>query len=428
MLAATLVVAAATLLVYICTALKEIVVAHRFGTGDGLDSFLVAFGIPAFSVSVIATSVQPAFIPVYIRVKETSGEADAERLCDNVLLFLLLVLAAFSLALALCSNWLIRLVAPGFPASKLMLTRAMFIWLLPSIGLRGLAKTWSAVLNADHRFAVAALSPIGTPLIIITLALAAAGLGIYALVAGTLVGAITEATIVGWSLWRSGQFRMPRWHGVTQEFREVLRQYLPASSATFLMAAATVIDQWSASKLKPGSIAVLNYGTYAVIFLQQTASVALNTAVLPTFSRLAIARDYGGLRKSLIRLSGLALAATIPMTIALILLSRPLVSLLFQHGAFTTSDAVLVSHVQVFYCLQIPFYVLTVLVLRCLVAVSWNVVLFWGALTNTALKLSLNALFAPQLGVAGIALATSLMYMSSFLFHSFWLRRCIRPA
>src|SRR6185312_13308527 len=64
---------------------KDLLVASAFGTGDELDAFLVAFLIPSFGVTVLASSFAPAFLPTYIRVLQKQGGEAAERLSGQAM-------------------------------------------------------------------------------------------------------------------------------------------------------------------------------------------------------------------------------------------------------------------------------------------------------------------------------------------------------
>jgi putative peptidoglycan lipid II flippase len=95
------------------------------------------------------------------------------------------------------------------------------------------------------------------------------------------------------------------------------------------------------------------------------------------------------------------------------ILSKPLVTLLFQRGAFTSADTDLVSRVQICYLIQVPFYILSMLFVRFLSAAKRNDVLMYGAVISLVLDVILNLLLMRRWGVAGIAMSTSCVYAIS---------------
>jgi putative peptidoglycan lipid II flippase len=407
--------------------LKEAVVAHQFGTGDALEAFLMALVLPQFAINLVGGSLNAALIPTYIHVQErASGEA-AHRLFASVTALSLAILIALALALGAAAPVILPVIASGFPPWKLALAESAFRWLLPTLVLSGLTTTWSAVLNAENRFALVAAAPVGTSLLTLLLVgLEGAEWGMVALVAGTVGGALIEATVVGWGLARSGVSLVPRWRGLTGDVREVVAQYLPMLAGAFLMGGTTVVSQSMAAMLDPGSVSVLAYGGKLTTLLLGVMAVAVSTAVLSPFSRLVAVGDWIALRRALRTYSRLLLAVTVPMTLVLIALSKPLVVLLFQRGAFTATDSRIVALTQAMFLLQVPLYVVGMLLVRLISALRANRWLMWGSALNLAVNVVLTYVLMQTLGVAGIALATSLMYLGSVAFLWFGASRLLR--
>ena len=112
----------------------------------------------------------------------------------------------------------------------------------------------------------------------------------------------------------------------------------------------------------------------------------------------------------------------------LILGARVLVRLTLQHGVFGTQDTTAVSSVLVMYALQIPFFVGSRVFYRFLLATRRADLVFYCGLLNLALDIALNLILMRWLGVAGIALATSLWCVSTFLFLGYWSWRVLSRA
>ena len=97
------------------------------------------------------------------------------------------------------------------------------------------------------------------------------------------------------------------------------------------------------------------------------------------------------------------------------LLSEPVVRLFFQRGAFTAADTRVVAQVQAFYVIQIPFYVLNMIMVRLLSAMHRNHILMISGSLNLCLNVAFNLLFIRIWGVAGIALSSSAVTVLSFV-------------
>lgn len=425
--AAMLTVGSLTLVVKLAATARELVAAYQFGTGDALDAFLIAFLLPSFAIVVVAESFNAALMPTYIQVREHEGQEAAQRLFSNAMVWSTVSLTAVSVLLALLAPYILPVIASGFGPEKLALTYSLFYLFLPAVIINGLAVIWRAVLNAGERFALAAISPIMTPVAAVAgLLLAGEAWGIYAFVAGTLGGFALEAGILAWSLKLKGFSLIPRWNGIYPAMRQVIDQCVPMIAGAFVMSSTFLVDQSMAAMLGSGSVSALNYGNKVVALLTGVGSLALSTAVLPYFSRMVATGDWSGVRHTLKTYTRLILLATVPLTLLLAFFSEPLVSLLFQRGAFTTEDTRLVGQIQALFVLQIPFYMLSMLVVRLISSFRANKLLLWGAAINLPLNIALNYGFMRWFGVAGIALSTSVVVFISLCYLTFVLLRLMR--
>jgi putative peptidoglycan lipid II flippase len=417
-LAAAFAVAGATFVVQLAFVCRDLVVAYEFGTGDAVDAFLVAYLLPTFTVTVVAGSYNEAFVPTYVRVRERQGSEAAERLFGTIMIASLVLLLVLGAILAVGIGLILRVVSSGFAPGKLALTRQLFLLLLPSLILGGIATIWTAVLNAHERFSVGAMAPALVHLCAVAvLLLYGRSWGIFALPVGIVLGAILQCALLAAALRRNTIAVWPRWSGVTPEFRQVVRQYLPRVMGAFLISATLVIDQSMAAWLAPGSVAALTYGNKIVASVLGIGSTALGAAVLPHFSRMIAHEEWGSVRHTLRTYGRLIVVVAVPATVALAVLARPIVRAVFERGAFTSADTELVARIATCYMLQMPFYLLAVLFQRLVSSMRETTVIMRAAVLFLTLDIALNLTLIRVLGLAGIALSTSLimLMMSAYL-------------
>jgi putative peptidoglycan lipid II flippase len=222
-------------------------------------------------------------------------------------------------------------------------------------------------------------------------------------------------------------FRL-RWHGMNEATREVAHQYGPVLLSGVVASSGLLVDQSMAAMLSAGSVSALVYANRFVSVVLTLLAGAVSTAVVPYFSRMIAHRDWAGCRHTLRVWLGLTALVSVPITTALIAGAHLLIRLAFQHGAFGERDTAAVTPVLVMYALQIPFFVVSRVHYRFLVAMRrTDLVLYCGVL-NLALDVVLNLVLMRHFGVAGIALATSLWTVSTFLFLWYWSNRTLRQA
>jgi putative peptidoglycan lipid II flippase len=400
---------------------KEIAVAGVYGRSDAMDAFLAAALIPGLLINLISESMNQALVPTLIRVREQEGHERAQQLLSSSMLWMCVLLGAVSALMALTARGFFPLIASHFPPAKLNLSIRIFYGLLPLVLITGIATNCTAVLNTFDRFALPALAPVVIPLAIIAGALTLGGrFGIWALVYATLAGSLLHATVVAAMMEASGyNFRL-RWHGMTQAMREVAHQYGPVLLSAVVASGGLLVDQSMAAMLPAGSVSALVYGNRFVSVAVALLAGAVSTAVTPYFSRMIAQRDWAGCRHTLRTWVSLTALVSVPLAAMLIAASHVLVRIAFQHGAFGPRDTSVVSAVMAMYAIQIPFFVVSRVFYRFIVAMRRTDLALYCGMLNLILDIVLNLILMRWLGVAGIALATSLWTVSTFFFLWYW--------
>jgi putative peptidoglycan lipid II flippase len=395
---------------------KDVLVAREFGLNSQLDAYLTALVLITFVINLTAGAFDAAFIPTYIETRQADGLKAAQALFSAVLGRITIVLLGASAALLAVSPLVLRFFAVGFSPEILGLSQQFLLLMTPTLLVTGLSTILGAVLNANEHFTMVALSPMASPIaVVVFLLIAVHDWGIYTLVAGAVAGSLIQLGILIWELGRHRLLAKPSWGGDSAAVHQILLQYLPMVAGAFIMSGTEVVDKAMATPLGPGSVSALSYGYKLVAIILNVGAAALGTALFPPFSRLIAAKDWAGAWRMLRQYSVLILIVTLPLTVGLIYFSEPLVRLIFERGAFTAQDTQLVSHVQSFYFLQIPFYMLSIAVVRVLSSLRKNHVLMAIAVVNLFMDIILNQVFIRQFGLAGIALSTSVVYLISFI-------------
>ncbi len=415
-----------TAVVKLAAMAKELVIAWRFGTGDEVDAFLIAMVFSSLVINVIAKSLAPAFIPVYIKVQEQEGERASQKLLGGVSICsigILIVVVILMIAIApLC----LPLIASGFTPDKLQLTFYLLCAIAPFTFMTGISVIWSAVLNAKERFVLTSLCPIIIPLTTIFLLLLAKSWGIFALAGGLVFGTIFFLFFLAISLLRQGISLHPKWTGLDKNLRLVIVQYFPIAAGSLLICSTAPVDQTMAAMLPAGSVAVLNYGHRLIASFVSLISTALSAAIIPYFSKMIALQDWQGVSRTLKQYMSSIFLITVPLGGLFIIFSEPIIRLVFQRGSFTAVDTYLVAQIQSLYAIKIPFYLGDLLLLRVISSMSENYILSWVSGFNLLVNISLNYIFMHWIGVKGIALSTSCVYIFSFLILSIFVNHKIK--
>ena len=419
-------VGAAGIFVKVLATFKEVAVASVYGRSDAMDAFLAAALIPSLLVNLISESMNQALVPTLVRVREQEGRERAQRLLSSSMLWMCVLLAAASAVMALLARSFFPLIASHFAPAKLALALHLFCALLPVVLITGIATNCTAVLNTVDRFALPALVPIVISVAIIFGALEfGARFGIWAMVWSTLAGSLLHAVIVAWMMQRRGyRFRL-RWYGMDEATREVAGQYGPVLLSSVVSSGGLLVDQSMAAMLIAGSVSALVYANRFVSVVLTLLAGAVSTAIVPYVSRMIALHDWTGCSHTLRTWVRLTALVSVPIAALLIAGARPLVRIALQHGQFGPRDSGVVASVLAMYAIQIPFFAVSRVYYRFIVAMRRTDLVLYGGVINLGFDIVLNLVLMHWFGVAGIALATSLWMVSSFFFLWYWSRKLL---
>lgn len=192
-----------------------------------------------------------------------------------------------------------------------------------------------------------------------------------------------------------------------------LGRAFPLMCATGINTLILVIDRAMASNLTAGSISALSYADKIFQLPLQAFILSIVTVMLPYASLQFLEKEEGDF-KGTVRLAILMAAfVLLPITAGLIVLARPLVTVLFQRGAFDPQDTLVTSQALVGYASGFFFVAIYYILQRILIVARKTPVLVGIAVVNIALKFSLNVIFIRILAAMGIAVATTVMYVIS---------------
>ncbi len=360
LLSGFLTVGAWTLASRILGFVRDILIAAALGASPVAEAFLIAFALPNMFRRFFAEGAfNMAFIPMFSKRLE-AGEAPLD-FARDALSGLGFILILFTLAAQVFMPWLVLAMASGFLDDNRFDLAVLFGRIaFPYILFISLSALLSGVLNATGRFMAAAAAPVLLNVVFIS-ALAMAGLlgwNIGLTLAWSVpVAGVAQLALVWVAASRAGYRLIPRRPRLTPELKRLAVIAIPAALAGGVVQVNLLIGRQVASFFD-GAIAWLNYADRLYQLPLGVVGIAIGVVLLPDLSRRLRAGDAEGGREVLSRAAELALALTIPASVALIVIPLPLVSTLFERGAFTSDDSANTAVAVAIYGLGLPAFVL----------------------------------------------------------------------
>lgn len=401
---------------------KELVIAACFGRSDQLEAFLLAVLLPMLLGGIIGGSFSGAVVPALARAEQTGGRVAADRLFGGLLGAALPVLMLLTTAMAFVGGVLLPYMAGGFSADKLELTNELMVAAAPMTVLTALGVMLTAPFHGRERFAVSALTPTITPGVML-IGIMLMGADVSSMVSAMLIGQSVEIVVLLIVLHLTGHRPWPVWPRFAGDLGITLRQWWPAIVASAIHAGTAVVDQVMAAHLVAGSVAALGYGQRLVM-----VPVTLTMAMIgPAFLAVLARTQTTASQEEVTRIADwwrrrlLWLAATGSVTV--MLSASWLTSLVFERGNFTMTDTIEVALVVAAVAPMAPWFLVGTVNVRLLNVLGGNRYLPGIAVVNLLVSVLGNLLLAPRLGVIGIALVGSFVYLVSFSQIEWRLRR-----
>ena len=396
---------------------RDILIAAILGAGLVADCFFVAFKIPNFFRRLFAEGAfSAAFVPMFSELlarDKAAGTQSARAFAENALALLLLVLLLFVVALQVAMPWAMYGLAPGFVGNQekfdlaVALTRLTFPYLI----FISLVSLFGGVLNSLHRFAAVAFTPV---LMNLSLIAAVTLLARYTETPGhALAWGVAGAGVVQF-VWlcralRGAGFmlRLPR-PRLNSQMKQFLRLMIPGAIGAGVTQINLLIDVLLASLLPDGSLSYLFYADRLNQLPMGVVGIAVGTALLPLMSRLIAIDDEAGAVQSQNRALETSMLLTIPAAVALAVVALPIITILFERGAFDTAASGATAAALMAYAVGLPAYVAIKVLVPGFFARKDTATPVRIAIAAVGINLILNLLLIGPLAHVGLALATAL--------------------
>jgi putative peptidoglycan lipid II flippase len=397
---------------------RDQVMAFYFGAGDANDAFRVASRIPNLVRDLFAEgAMSAAFIPTFTRQLALHGRERAWQLASSVINALVLVTGAIVIAGILFADPLVRLLASGFSEvpGKLELTIYLTRIVLPFLTLVAVAAALMGMLNSLGHFFVPALSPamFNVAIIVISLTLIpiapALGLQPITIVAiATLVGGLGQLAIQWPPLAREGFRYRPVLHFKDEGLHRVL---LLMGPGTIGMAATQInvfVNTLLATGEGTGAVTWLEYAFRLMYLPIGLFGVSIATAATPAISRMVAEQDLPRIRSTLANALGLMLFLNVPATVGLIILARPIVAVIFEHGQFTAADTLATAAALQLYAIGLVGYSIVRIISPTFYALQRSRVPVMVSAGSVVVNVALNLALVRVMGYRGLALGTAI--------------------
>jgi putative peptidoglycan lipid II flippase len=411
----------ATLASRILGLVRDSVQASIFATSAAADAFTVATRIPTLLRDLFAEgAMSAAFVPTFTRYLKRDGREAAWRLGSQTINGLLVITGVFVVLGILFADPLVGIYAsdwrteqPGTFRLTVLLTQVN----MPFLALIAVAAAMMGMLNGLRLFFVPSLSPalynvcfIVASVTLTPLFIASGIEPTMSLSIGMLVGGLAQVVVQWPTLRREGYRHQWVLDRHDPGFREVLLLMGPgvigAAAAQINLLVNTSLATETANGT--GAVAGLGYAFRLMYMPIGIFSVSVATAAVPELARAAAARNHVEMRSTLSWALRLMLMLSVPATVGLMVLSEPIVRLIYEYNAFDADSSAIVTAALLFYAPGIIGYSVVKIAAPAFYSLQDARTPIMASLVSVATNLVLNLWLNSVMGYRGLALGTAI--------------------
>ncbi|MFO1033477.1 MAG: murein biosynthesis integral membrane protein MurJ [Hyphomicrobiales bacterium] len=406
-----------TLLSRVLGFVRDQLIAFTLGTSWVADAFFVAQRFPNLFRALFAEGAfNNAFVPQFARKVEGDGQAEAFAFSRDMISVMATWMLIFCGLAMLFMPWIMPVIAPGYADEPQTLELATELTRIcfPYLGLMSLTALFGGVLNSLGRFTAAAAAPILLNIVMITFNLAGWFMGYgNEPASGRLqayavsVSGVFQLGLVMWACLRAGAPVLPGAPRLTADVKKVIWLSIPG----IVSGGVVQINLAIATMLATGIASAVSYLYYADRLFQLplgVIGVAIGVVLLPSLSRRLRAGDEEGALASQNRALEFALFLTLPAAVALIVIGRPILHTVYEHGAFQRAATLQVAPALAAFALGLPAFTLSKIFQPSFYAREDTKTPMWFAMATVVVNIALSWSLSQVIGHVGIALATSL--------------------
>jgi putative peptidoglycan lipid II flippase len=412
--------------------LRDMTFAYFLGASGLMDGWAIAFKIPNLARRLFGEGAASAsLIPIYSEQLQKDRKK-ADNLAFTVVTVIFLLLTVIVL-LGEGIIWGYYQFFSTYSGTQLKLKLSAIM--LPYMILICVVAILAGILNTHRHFASPAAAPIVLNIFLIG-SLCFSGWILQTqpnrqvfIVAGAVIMAgLVQLLIQLPPLWVRGIYIRPAWQVRSEAFKKIILLMGPMVLGLTATQINTLADDFIALWLSgsdekgqffswfswqiryplwEGAVSQLFYAQRLYQFPLGVLGTSLATAIFPVMSSDAARNDFTTLSRTVSRGLRCAVFVALPATVGLLVVGKPLVSVLFERGQFTAHDTNLTTWTLSFYVLGLSGYFAQQVVTRAFYSMQDSKMPARSALIAVFVNIVLNLTLVWFLGTGGLAASTA---------------------
>lgn len=428
-------VAQSAVMISICTLvskflgfLREVMIASKFGSGMETDTYFVAMTATVIIVGTLGSALNTTLIPIFSEVGERYGHKGKLVYLNNIMNLVLIVTLLMMAFGFFGAPLIVKILAKGFEGEQFHLAVKLNRIGLPIVMLLGFTHVLAGFLNSNQIFGPPAIAGVPYNIVfLIYLSLFAISPKVETLMLITGLATFFQFLIHIPAIKHMGYKFKPGVNLKDPFLRKAMILVGPVLLGSAVQQINVIIDRTLASELRDGSLSALTYASRINEMVIAVFVMAITTVVFPMLSNAFAKDDTEGVKEILGQGVNVILLVTVPATIGMILLAKPVVHLFFERGAFTSDATNMTSIALIFYSVGLVGSSLRLMLNRVYYSFQDTVTPMKNGAIAVVINIIFNLILVRKMEHAGLALATSISATATTILLFLSLRKKIGP-
>lgn len=384
--------------------LREVVLAQFYGASPTTDAYLVALAIPGVLFVFISTAISVAFVPGYLALSTYSERSQfVGRMVGTSLTFCALIVL---LVLAFAPS-IVILLAPGFDVATHNLTVFFTRVSVAGIFFSALLSVFTGTLHAEGKLLLPAIAGLAFSVTVIISIVFGFYFGVAFLILGPVFAKALELLLMWPSVRRATGGIKPEWNLSDPQVRLVWVAVGPLALGIAANQVNLLVGRALASGVGEGGVSAMNYANHLSQFVVGVIALSIATSIFPRLAKMFQSGNFGA--ANLLIREGIEVVcfAVIPASVFVMFFSSEIVVLVFGRGKFDAHAVQMTANALFFYSFGMLAFALREVLARAFYAARDAKTAVNNAIIGVALNILLSLLLVGDMGLGGLAVATS---------------------
>ncbi|MDU7115310.1 MAG: murein biosynthesis integral membrane protein MurJ [Peptoniphilus harei] len=399
---------------------RESLTAYVFGAGTEMDAFSLAQAATAMIAGFVTQAIATTYIPSAQKAELDHGPSRKNYFTNNLLMVASLVSFVLIILGILFPNQIALLTASQADPETYAIVVKLIQVGMPVV----LFSSWVGVMEGylQHGGKFAATGAIAIPLnltYIVYLALFSRHVGIMGLTIASVLGILAQFLFLLPNAMKIGYRPKIIADFKDQYVKEALILALPVFVSVSVNDINTIVNRNLASGMGEGAASILYYSNKMNTMIIGIFITAITAIVFPILTKTLGSGDMKLGKKVMNASIKTVLFITVPATVGLIILARPIIEIAFVRGSFTMADGIAATSTLRCYSLSLISISVINVLNRIYYSIEDTKTPFYVGVTNVIINVGLNLLVARHYGTNGLAasvsIATTIALFISFI-------------